>query len=293
MATVPLSFIPKPLMVFLGNILPSRICPANVIGTKKFRQILSSIEEIDLIEPLSISPVDRKSGQHLLLDGHLRLLAFRQLGRSEVPCLVSTDEETYTYNNRVNRLSTVQEHFMICRALQRTVSPQRLANALCVDVSQIIKKAKLLNGLCPEAVELLKDRQFSTEVAVVFRRMKPTRQVECAELMVSANNTTVSYARALLVATTPAMLLDGKKGIAVKAASQDQISRMEREMGNLHEEYKSAEQSYGEDTLNLVLARGYICKLVENEQVIRYLRLHYEEVLEEFKNIIQSTSLDP
>lgn len=260
--------------------------------TRKFKQILASIEEIDLIEPLSIGPIDRKSGMHLLLDGHLRLLVFRKLGRMEVPCLVSTDEETYTYNNRVNRLSSVQEHFMIRRAIERGVAPERLANALCVDVTQIMKKARLLDGMCPEATELLKDRQFSADVSTALRKMKPTRQVECAELMISANNLTVSYARALLTATSSEMLVTGRKCLATKAVSQEQISRMEREMLNLHDQYKSAEQTFGEDTLNLVLARGYICKLVENKQVVRYLKLHYSEVLDEFENIIHSTTLE-
>ena len=41
--------------------------------------------------------------------------------------------------------------------------------------------------------------------------MKPTRQVECVELMVSANTITVAYAEAMLVATPATMLVDGKK----------------------------------------------------------------------------------
>lgn len=83
---------------------------------------------------------------------------------------------------------------MIRRAVDRGVSPERLAKALSVDVSHITKKLNLLEGICPEAVELFKDRQFSAELGRVIRRMKPTRQVECVELMVSANNLTVGYA---------------------------------------------------------------------------------------------------
>ena len=120
----------------------------------------------------------------MLLDGHIRLMALRDLGHVEAACLVATDDEMYTYNNRLNRLATVQEHYMIRRAIDRGVSPDRLAKALSVDVSQIMKKMTLLNGICPEAVELLKDRQFSPEVTRAIRKMKPTRQVECVELMV-------------------------------------------------------------------------------------------------------------
>jgi len=85
---------------------------------------------------------------------------------------------------------------MIRRAVERGVPPERLAKALSVDVSQITKKVNLLDGICPEAIELFKDRQFSVELGRVIRKMKPTRQVECAELMVAANNMTVAYAEA-------------------------------------------------------------------------------------------------
>ncbi len=72
---------------------------------------------------------------------------------------------------------------MIRRAIDRGVSPNRLAIALGIDVSTIHKKATLLDGVCKEATELLKDREFTTKVSSVLRQMKPLRQVECVELM--------------------------------------------------------------------------------------------------------------
>ena len=100
---------------------------------------------------------------------------------------------------------------MLRRAIERGVAPERLAKALNVDVSHIMKKMNLLEGICPEAAELLKDRQFSAELGRVLRKMKPTRQIECTELMVSANTLSVAYAEALLVATPAEMLVDGCK----------------------------------------------------------------------------------
>jgi len=72
---------------------------------------------------------------------------------------------------------------MLRRAVERGVTPDRLAKALNVDVSQIHKKVSLLEGICPEAVEMLKDQHFSANLGAVLRKMKPTRQVECVELM--------------------------------------------------------------------------------------------------------------
>ncbi|CAB3711490.1 hypothetical protein LMG27174_04263 [Paraburkholderia rhynchosiae] len=40
---------------------------------------------------------------------------------------------------------------MIRRVVQRGVSPERLAKALAMDVSHILKKLSLLDGICLEA----------------------------------------------------------------------------------------------------------------------------------------------
>lgn len=292
MTGVALGFVPEPLVVPLDRILPSRKVPAGLATSRKFRQIRSSIQEVGLIEPLSIAAVDAGTGQHLLLDGHVRPVVLRELGQEAAPCLVATDDGAYTYNNRINRLSTIQEHYMIRRAIDRGVSAERLANTLSVDVSHIAKKMNLLDGICPEAVEIFKDRQFSVELGRVIRKMKPTRQVECAELMVSANNLTVAYAEALLVATSPSALVDGMRPRKVSGVTPDQMARMEREMANLQGQYRLVEQSYGQDVLNLVLARGYLAKLLENAKVTKYLKQRQPEVLEQFAAIVEATALE-
>lgn len=292
MNAIALGFIPEPLSVSLDDLLPSRKVPVGLLATRKYHQIRISIQEVGLIEPLSITPADKQSAKHLLLDGHIRLEALRELGQTEAQCLIATDDEAYTYNSRINRLSTIQEHYMIRRAIERGVSPERLAKALGVDTSHILKKMSLLEGICPEAVDLLRDRQFSPEISRLVRQMKPVRQVECVELMVSANNLTVSYAEALLVATPADLLVNGKKTQKLAGVTPEQMLRMEREMANLQGQYKLVEQTYGQDVLNLVLARGYLTKLLGNRAVKRYLGQRHPEVLEQFANLIQTSSLE-
>ncbi|SPA36238.1 hypothetical protein CBM2606_A10142 [Cupriavidus taiwanensis] len=124
------------------------------------------------------------------------------------------------------------EHLTLRRAIDRGVSPERLAKALSVDDTHIQKKANLLNGIFPEATDLLKDQQFSPELVRAIRKMKPTRQVECVELMTSANNLTIAYAEALLVATPTSLLVDGKKPRKLTGISQEQMAKMERELSN-------------------------------------------------------------
>jgi len=287
MTSVALAFMPKPVIVQLDNLLPSRAIPRNALSSHKFQQIKATIEEIDLIEPLSVTPVDRKSG-------NMRVLALRELGRTEAPCLIATDDESYTYNNKLSRLSTVQEHVMYRQAVERGVSPERLAKVGCVDVSVILSKVNLLDGICREAAEMLKDRQFSVSLTGVLRQMTPVRQVECVDLMLSANNVTGIYAKSLLAATPPEMLVAGrlKKKQKSTGVSQEQMARMQREMTNVQQQYKLAEQSYGEDMLNLVLTRGYVVKLLENSRVARFLEQFHADVLTQFNTLIKTTSMD-
>ncbi|GGC83496.1 plasmid partitioning protein RepB C-terminal domain-containing protein [Undibacterium terreum] len=292
MTGVSLGFSLEPLSVPLDSLLPSRKTPEGLFTSRKFKQIRSSIEEIGLIEPLSVTPVIRDSGQHMLLDGHIRLIALRNLSFSDAPCLVATDDEGYTYNTRINRLSTIQEHLMIRRAVERGVSPDRLAKALNMDVSQIVKRMNLLDGICPEAAEMLKDRQFSTEISRMLRKMKPTRQVECVELMVAANTVTTAYAEAMLVATPAELLLEGKKTLKLAGVTQEQLAKMEREMASLQGQYKMVEQTYGQDVLNLVLARGYLLKLLENKAASQYIQKWQADVLAEFESIVRTVALD-
>lgn len=138
----------------------------------------------------------------------------------------------------------------------------------------------------------MKDRQFGVNISAVLRKMKPTRQVECDELMVLANTVTVGYAEALLVATPETMLVDGKKTAKLAGLTADQMARMEREMTNLQGQYKNVDQTYGQDVLNLVLAKGYLAKLLENKAVASFLRQRQPEVLAEFDAIVQTVSLD-
>jgi hypothetical protein len=181
---------------------------------------------------------------------------------------------------------------VIRRAVERGVTPEKLAKALDVDISHIIKKLNLLDGICPEAAELLRDQTFSANLGAVLRKLKPTRQVECVELMVSANNITVAYAQALVAATPSNLLVGETKPKKMTGVSADQMAKMEREMGNLQEQFKLAEQTYGQDILNLVLAKGYLAKLMANEAILRHLTRNHPDVLNEFDSIVRLVALD-
>jgi hypothetical protein len=126
----------------------------------------------------------------------------------------------------------------------------------------------------------------------VLRKMKPLRQIEVAELMTVAANWSASYARALLAATKQEELADPERPKRIAGMTSEQMARMEREMASLHRDFRQIEASYGDDVLHLVIASGYLSKLVSNPEIERYLIQHHGELLQEFRVIIATTSLD-
>lgn len=278
----------------LEELMPSKKVPDGVMTTRKFRQIVSSIREIGLIEPLSVIKPDENASGFLLLDGNLRVLALKELGQDTAPCLIAKDFETYTYNHRINRLSTVQEHYMLRRAIDKGVSKERLARAFSVNLSTINSRVNLLHGICPKAVELLQDHQFTPDVTRHLRKMKAARQIEAVELMIAANMITGAHADALLKATPPEQRTDytPPKAEEPKGNPLEQIVRLEREMNQVQAKYKRAEESYGSELLNLVVAKGYLKKVLENEAVRAFVDRTAPEILEQFELVLNTISME-
>jgi ParB-like chromosome segregation protein Spo0J len=276
----------------VSALLPLKTVPDDIKNSTKYKQIARSVKEIGIIEPLVVARSKDQDGRYLLLDGHMRHAALVDISATEVRCLIAEDDEAYTYNKRINRLATVQEHFMVVRAIERGVPEDKLAKALNLDIKAIQRRRTLLVGICPEVVELLKDKSVNPTTFDVLRKMKPMRQIEAAELMVTAGNYAASYAKALLAATRQDDLANATKQKRVAGLTAEQMARMEREMDKLQRDLKTVESRYGEDVLQLVIASGYLSKLVGNTEVKRYLNQHHPEILTEFRTIISATSLD-
>ena len=166
--------------------------------------------------------------------------------------------------------------YMLRRAIDKCVAKDRLARAFNVNLSSINSRNNLLHGICPKAVELLQDHQFAPE------------------LMIAANSITAPHADALLNATpskqrsdTPAPKADQPKGDPLA-----QIVRLEREMSQVQTKYKDAEQNYGWKLLNLVVAKGYLTRLIGNAAVKSYIGCHAPEILEQFELVANTLSME-
>lgn len=275
----------------LTRILPTRLPNEDIIKTVKYLCIEASIRELGLIEPLVVFPQSNTDGGFLLLDGHVRLMILKALGVTSAKCLISTDDEGFTYDHKVNRLSAIQEHFMLLRAIKNGVSEERIARTLNVNVQTIRQKRDLLEGICPEAVALLREKRATAEVFRELRKVKPMRQIEIAELMCAANNHSVGYAKCLVAASNAEQLVDPERGKDIRGLSQEDISRIEHEMETLGREFKLIKETHGTNTLNLVIVLGYLHKLLGNSRVARHLSNHHPEVFTEFQKLEESCKL--
>lgn len=276
----------------LADILPSRKPDEKLQASRKFATVVASIREVGIIEPPVVHPMgDGPDAKYLLLDGHMRIEALKEIGSDTVFCLISTDDESYTYNNKVNQVTAIQEHFMILKAIERGVSEDRIASALKVDVSLIRQKRNLLQGVCPEAVDLLKDVAAGAVTIRKLKKVKPSRQVEIVEMMLMVHNFSSVYCEALIAATPKSLLADNQAKKNPRISPED-IARMEREMETLQRDLQAHEDNYGQNFLDLVVVRGYLSKLIDNGRVVRFLSNNYTDVMNAFLQIVESTSLE-
>ena len=136
---------------------------------RRYQAILKSIQEVGMIEPLMVYPQKDRPGTYLLVDGHLRLLALKQLGKTKAECLVAKDDECFTFNNRVNRVPPIQCHRMIVKAVRNGVKPERIAEALDMPLKVVRGLITLLDGINDEEANLLRDKNISPKAIQLFK----------------------------------------------------------------------------------------------------------------------------
>ncbi len=279
-------FQEKLLDLAVVELFPTKIISITSRKCRKYAQVLSSIREVGLIEAPVVAPFKKEKG-YLLLDGHLRIMALKELGVERVSCLISTDDETYTYNKYINRLSAIQEHRMIVKAVQSGVSEEKLASALNLDIGTIRSKMYLLEGICSEVVDLLKDKVVPEPVFKALRKMQAPRQIIAAMLMNDQNKFTCNYAKALLEATPTHQLVNNGKPKKETPAILARQARLEEESLALSKEIGSLKDQYGTALLDTTAMLAYLKRLLSDEAVAKYLREYNESIYDKFKEIVE------
>ena len=169
--------------------------------------------------------------------------------------------------------------------------PEKIAAALNISVTNVRASMKLLDGIHEDAADLLKDKAISPKALRLLKQVGCVRQIEIAELMVSANNFAAGYAEALVLCTPKNQLAHPEKPKTKHGLSAEEIGKMEQEMETLERDFKAVEESYGENMLNLTFARGYIKKLLDNAKVVRFLNSNHADIFGEFEKIAAADTL--
>lgn len=283
---ISIGFEETSVRIPLEAIAPLREVSATARRSAKYAQIAASMAEVGIIEPPVVARDAQDPDRYHLLDGHLRIDILRERGAEDAVCLVALDDEAYTYNKRISRMATIQEHKMILNAIKKGVPEDRLARALNVNIANLRAKRNLLAGICPEVAELLRDKHVPVNVFTELRFLKPLRQIEAAQAMITMGRYSKGYAKSLVAATPADQLVEGKQR-RVRGLSTDQIQTMQRETENLDRAVKRIERDYGVDHLDLVLAIGYVRRLLGNARVVGYLARHEPGILSEFQKMAE------
>ncbi len=290
-STVKTAFKMKGVTVEITKLLPLKTYPKCVRRTQRYQRIKSSVEEIGIIEPPVVYPQKDSNGCYTLLDGHLRVDVAKVLGEKEIFCLIATEDETFTYNHKVNQLSAIQEHYMIIKAIKNGVSEERIAKTLNIDVERVKRKKSLLNGICQEVIDMLKSHDVSAGALRELKRVKQIRQIEMAELMIASNNYGDVYARCMVAATSPDQLVKPDSRKLKDGKEKQDIDRLKAEMQKLERDFKMVQEEYGQNMLKMTVVVAYLRKLMNNAAVVRYISLVEPAMVSEFQQIIENTSM--
>ena len=291
MSEAKIGFEMRKVRLLLENILPVRQIKDPQKTAARYKTILVSLKEVGLVEPLVVHPQNDVPGKYLLLNGHLRYFAPKELGETSADCIIANDDECYTYNARISRLPPIQEHRMITKAVKNGVSAERVAAALNMPYRVVLASMRLLNGIHDEAADLLKDKNIAPKAIRLLKRVNGVRQIEIAELMVAANNYFTGYAEALVLGTPKDQLVNPDEVKKKEGMSAEDIAKMEREMESLERDLKSVSENYTENMFTMQTAQTYIKTLLKNAKVARYLNANHSEIHTEFETIAAAESL--
>ncbi|MFJ3055972.1 plasmid partitioning protein RepB C-terminal domain-containing protein [Herbaspirillum sp. NPDC087042] len=260
--------------------------PTGIKESVVYLQIQSSVKTIGLVEPIVVTNNPSQAGEFIILDGRLRVEALRDLGLQHALCLLATDDEGYTYNKQVNRLSVVQAHRMIVLAAERGASIQQLADALAISPNSIRERFRLLDGICSEAITLLADKPATSGMFRVLKQMTPFRQIDVAQAMINLGNYSLKLATAMLQNTPPDQLVRKASSSKKTAPPTDALRRLERELSAMQADTKLLEEGYGPASLQLEIVKTYIgSTLLENAAVVRWLAKNQPEYFQQLQRL--------
>lgn len=125
------------------------------------------------------------------------------------------------------------------------------------------------------ALDLLVSATTSPRTRALLGKLQDQEQIEAAEIMVLANDTSDYFARALVIAT-PAR---GRPRHRPQGVPERKLDAMAQERAFLHREARRALAGYGRNALNLVVLEAFARRLANAKSIVAWMEEHDSEVL--------------
>lgn len=257
-----------------------------------YASILSSISEVGLIQPLVVCPSTAK-GKYRILDGHIRFYALKELNQQYVYCIVSNDDERYTFDAQINNLSTFQKAAMIAKAVKSNVPLERIATALAMSEKQILSDMNAAEGLDEKVVEILKTVNVTVKALKELRKVKSVRQIQIAQRMKALHNYSFTFVSSLVASSHSCQLVDPNQRTKNNKMDFAEIAALEHESTSLEEQAQESLEKYNHQIYELSIIIGFLKRLIANERVNGYMMRnfsgHYDklEKLSKIKGLIE------
>jgi ParB family chromosome partitioning protein len=198
--SAPASFTPQPTpgefvrKVPLGEVVPSPLQPRKEFAPEHLTELMDSIREHGIIQPLIVRLVH---GKHELIAGERRFRASRELGLSEVPVIVRTASDKDVLEmalienlqrENLNPLEEAQAYVRLAKefGLKQEDIAQRVGKNRAT-VANAIRLLELPGGV----QNYLRDGKLSTGHAKVLLSLKKTEEIEMAAEEVLRKSLTV------------------------------------------------------------------------------------------------------
>lgn len=252
------------------------------VTKREYDRIMASIKTVGLVEPLVVFP---ENGDYLILDGVQRYRALTELGIEVVPCIMGKQREAFTGNRMVNRVSPLQEHRMIEKALDE-VDENVIAAALGINGLSHRMKKSLLKQLHVDVAAAYDAGRVTRACAREFTHVKPPRQKEILQAMEGYKDFSINFARALVVKTPPQQReLRGRKHTPWNRVVQRKNDLLKK-LAEAEQKHDFYSQLYKQYTIDLLRLAIYARTLLTNTRIRTHLDQHHPAIVSRFEAII-------
>jgi len=254
----------------------------NLKTNRGYHKIVSSIESIGLIQPLCVY---RENGHYVILDGFLRFKALEQLGVTTVPCIMYQTKEAYTFNRMVNHLSPYQQSRMLRKSLE-TLDHAEIEEVLGIKSLKFRLGTDLYDHLHPEVIKQLDYNKVTRKCAAELTYVNKDRQLEILREMKECNDYSISFARALVIKTSPKQRNKKKKTRRTWSEDANKKQELVDRLRGVQERYDFFSTLYRQYTTDLLRLGIYVRRLVTNDGIRAYLAGAFPDVLKCFEGIV-------